>query len=140
MRGTPSSHKRGEDHGERTRPEGPGQEHGPIVETRPGTGFLEAWDMHDEGIERGPSLRLEDARDRLGTVGARTQTVDGFRREGDEPPFAQDPRRLGDVVRRDQKLMPRAPARVTGKPPSFSANMTVERPSRLSWTLELRNI
>lgn len=96
--------------------------------------------MHDERIEDGTALGLEDARDRLGPVGARPETVDGFRRKGDEPSLAQRPRGFGDVVRRDQKLMPNAPARVTGKPPSFSANITVERPSRLSWILELRNI
>lgn len=96
--------------------------------------------MDDQGIEGRTSLGLEDACDGIGAIGPGPEAVDGLGGERDQSPVSEDGRGLFDGELRDQKLIPKAPANPTGKPPSLSANIIVERPSRFNWTLELRNI
>ena len=54
----------------------------------------------DQRIELRPALGLEDRRDRALVGGVAAQAVDRLGREGDELALAQQPRRLGDRLRR----------------------------------------
>ena len=60
------------------------------------------------GLNCGPALGLEDRRDRALVGGVAAQAVDRLGREGDELAVAQQPRRLGDRLRRRRDELHRA--------------------------------
>ena len=82
----------------RTRVSGPGQNAaaslrclGPVGDAR--AGHVDAADVDDQRVDRGPPLGLEDPGDGLGVGGVGAQAVDGLGGEGDEAPLASRPRR-----------------------------------------------
>ena len=94
-----------QNHGQRPRPELPGQGvcQGRHILAVPGQP-LGARHMDDEGVVLGTALCLKDLMDRFLVQGVGSQAVNGFRGDGYQPSLPQNIRRCGDLIFNDLLL------------------------------------
>ena len=78
-------------------PECSGQGAGAIVEDGDAFGLIPVGDVRDQRVEPGPTLGLEDCRDRDRISGIRRQPIDGLGRQDDQPAGAERLNGGGDV-------------------------------------------